>query len=170
MSEDTNNIRRELGSKVQRTQSSTHSTYRSSIFHKIVVPGSTWYNLVTCEFDRLYVSCEFGGLSTTSLETTAVEVKNCCSKLNYTWYEHTRYICINRKFLVCCEPSSAFLRRTSEPFSRGNATRCTSRPDPSSSCSTTRPLRRLLCPGRPRPCSRGVPAGLAVFVCLPKIC
>ena len=41
-----------------------------------------------------------------------------------------------------CERSSAFVRRTSEPFSRGNA-RCTSRPDSSSSCSLTPTLSAL---------------------------
>ena len=44
--------------------------------------------------------------------------------------------------MVRCERSSAFVRRTSEPFSRGNA-RCTSRPDSSSSCSLTPTLSAL---------------------------
>ena len=38
---------------------------------------------------------------------------------------------------MCCERSSAFLRRSFEAFSRGNAMTCTSRSDTSSSCSPT---------------------------------
>ena len=48
-----------------------------------------------------------------------------------------------RIYLVRCERSSAFLRRTFEPFSGGNATRCTSWSDTSLSCSPTPTLSTL---------------------------
>ena len=54
------------------------------------------------------------------------------------------YINVCRIFLVlCCGRSSAFLRCTFEPFSRGNAMKFTSRPGASSSCSPTPTLSAL---------------------------
>ena len=69
-----------------------------------------------------------------------------------------------RIYSVCCERSSAFLIRSFERISPGNAMRCTSRSDASSSCSPAHTLSTLPRAASAVPCSRRVPTRLAVFV------